>query len=92
MSRNELLLQGKVKATLKNFAFDLTFRIISYTVSATIGGFESDAKCTGSSLSPKAKSLIKKVRRGQRVVFTNVKAKGPDGKVRTLNGIIIKIK
>ncbi len=92
MSRNELLLQGKVKATLKNFAFDLKFKIISYTVSATIGGFESDAKCTGSRLSPKAKSLIKKVRRGQRVVFTNVKAKGPDGKVRTLNGIIIKIK
>ncbi len=92
IGRSTLLAQKFVRAELKNFAFDLKFKVTSFSVSATIGGFDQEKKSNSANITPAQKSIIKKVRKGGKVMFTNIKAKGPDGKTKKLNGIIFKVK
>jgi len=92
IGRSSLLAQKFVRAELKNFAFDLKFKVTGFNVSATIGGFDQEKKSNSSNITPAQKKIIKKVRKGGKVMFTNIKAKGPDGKSRKLNGIIFKVK
>ena len=92
IARSTLLAQKFVKAELKNFAFDLKFKVTSFTVSATIGGFDQEKKSNSANITPAQKNIIKKVRKGGKVIFNNIKAKGPDGKTKKLGGIIFKIK
>jgi len=75
-----------------DFDFDLTFTIKSYTVSAIIDGYEQSADVTGWRFSDKAKTIIGRIRPNQRVLITDIKAVGPDGSVRDLNDINIKVK
>ncbi len=92
IKKSILLAQSGVKADLKNFDFDLKFRVVSFTVSATIGGFEKSKKTSGARFSPEQTALMKKVRPGGKVYIENVKAKGPDGKVRDIGAIAFRIK
>ena len=92
MKRGTLMAQKFVKANLKNFAFDLKFKVKSFNVSASIGGFEQEKKSNGQTITQAQKNIIKKVKRGSKVMFTNIKAVGPDGKTKTLNAIVFKVK
>jgi len=84
--------QSGVKAELQNFDFDLKFRVVSFTVSATIGGFETSKKANGARFTPQQINLINKVRPGGKVYIENVKAKGPDGKIRNIGAIAFRLK
>lgn len=75
-----------------DFDFDLTFTIKSYTVSAIIDGYEQSDNVTGWRFSDKAKTIISRIRPNQRITIENIKAVGPDGSVRDLNDINIKVK
>jgi len=92
IKRSKLLAQKLVKAELKNFAFDLKFKVRSFNVSASIGGFEQEKKSNSSNITPAQKNIIKKVKKNGRVMFTNIKAVGPDGKTKKLNAIVFKVK
>jgi len=92
ISRGKLKAQKFVKAELKNFAFDLKFKVKSFNVSASIGGFEQEKKSNSANITPAQKNIIKKVKKGGRVMFTNIKAVGPDGKTKKLNAIVFKVK
>lgn len=92
IKKSILLAQSGVKADLKNFDFDLKFRVVSFTVSATIGGFEKSKKTTGARFSSAQLALMKKVRPGGKVYIENVKAKGPDGKIRNIGAIAFRLK
>jgi len=86
-----LAAQSGVAATLVNFDFDLKFNVLSFNVSANIGGFTQDAPSTSSYFTPQQLNLIKKVGKGKKVYIENVRAKGPDGIPRSLGSIAFKI-
>jgi gliding motility-associated protein GldM len=88
----ELSKAGGVKATLKNFDFDLDFVVTEFTVSAMLsGGFTKTEKSDGATYSKAQIDIISQLKNGQRVTFESIKAVGPDGKNRTLNSIVLKI-
>ncbi len=92
IEKNILLAQQGVKADLENFDFDLKFRIVGFTVSATIRGYEEEAKSRSARFTTQQRELMKKVGSGRKVYIENIKAKGPDGSIRDLATIAFKIK
>jgi len=82
----------RVNATLQNFDFDLKFKIVSHTISATIKGFDETAKGTGSRFNAKQKQIISKQNKNKRVIVDDIRASGPDGSVRRLGSLVYKVK
>ncbi len=82
----------EVKAELKNFVFDVSFQVTSFVVSTTKNGFlVSETVKSGSKLTKNAADLVKGVSRNGRIYVESVKAKGPDGRERSLNGVTLKM-
>ena len=82
----------EVKAELKNFVFDVSFQVTSFVVSTTKNGFlVSETVKRGSKLTKNAAELVKGVSRNGRIYVESVKAKGPDGRERSLNGVTLKM-
>lgn len=89
--RSELLAAQGVIAKMENFEFDLRFEVVSYTVSATIAGNFLEKECRGPALTADAKAVLEKVKPGQKVFVDNIKARGPDGTVRSLGALSFKV-
>lgn len=89
--KSQLIAQFGVIADLEDFAFDLKFNVISYDVILTVGGFDKIIKVAGWKFSGEVKNYFKKLRKGQQVSIINIKAKGPDKKVRKLSPIVLKV-
>ncbi|MBQ3635753.1 MAG: gliding motility protein GldM [Bacteroidales bacterium] len=82
---------AKVAAVLENFVFDVKFDVTEFVVSTTKGGFLVDQKNVGSSLQKPTQDLIKGVPRKGKIFVESVKAKGPDGRERRLNGVSLTV-
>lgn len=89
--RKNLLAAAGVIAKMENFEFDLRFDIVSYQVSATIRGNVVEEACRGPALSSNAKKIIGELKSGQKLYLEKIKAKGPDGTVRDLGTIALKV-
>ena len=76
---------------MENFEFDLRFDIISYQVSATVRGNVVEQPCRGPALSGNAKKIIGELKSGQKLYLEKIKAKGPDGTIRDLGTIALKV-
>lgn len=91
VKRTDLIAAQGVLAKMENFEFDLRFDVVSYTVSTTIGGNLLEKECKGPALSSDAKEVLSKVRTGQKIYIENIKVKGPDGTIRTLGTLSLKV-
>lgn len=92
IEKNVLAAQAGVFAEMENFDFDLKFNIIEFTLSTTDrGGYFIGEKTEGSTFTPAQYNLIDNLRRNSRVNIEDVKAVGPDGKVRNLPPIVFEI-
>lgn len=91
IERSSLLAQMVVQADLENFDFDAKYVVTEFTVSANIGGFAQDVTVKSNKISDAQRNIIKSVQKGTRVIFTGIKATGPDGRSRELNDIVLKI-
>ncbi|MFP4023652.1 MAG: gliding motility protein GldM [Thiohalospira sp.] len=92
IEKNVLAAQAGVFAEMENFDFDLEFKIIEFTLSTTDrGGYFIGEKAEGSTFTPAQYNLINNLRRNSRVNIEDVKAVGPDGKVRNLPPIVFEI-
>ncbi len=91
VKRNEVNAAQGVIAKMENFEFDLKFDVVSYTVSTTIGGNLLEKECRGPFLSEDAKTVLGKVKTNQKIFIENIKAKGPDGTVRSLGTLSFKV-
>src|SRR6056297_546334 len=92
IEKNVLAAQAGVFAEMENFDFDLEFKIIEFTVSTTDrGGYFIGEKADGSTFTQAQYDLINNLRRNSRVNIEDVKAVGPDGKVRNLPPIVFEI-
>lgn len=88
IAKNILLLQFGVTAQMpEDFDFDLTFKVISFTVSASVGGFSQDLPAKSNKFTTQQKALIENLQRGDKIYITDIKAIGPDGSPRPLSTI-----
>lgn len=91
IDRNTLLAQMVVLADLENFDFDAKFTVTEFTVSASIGGFTQDVSVKSNKISDAQKNIIRNVKKGDKLYFTDIKAVGPDGKPRDLSTVVFKV-
>jgi hypothetical protein len=80
--------QDYCRAELDNFEFDAHFSVVSATVYFSGANFREVEKgfITSSSFKP-IKNLMARCLPGTRVVFDDIKVKGPDNIIRTIQGI-----
>ncbi|MEO6902727.1 MAG: gliding motility protein GldM [Bacteroidia bacterium] len=91
VSKGELANAGGVIPKLEDFVFDLKFPVISWNMSIFINGAYADYSAQGPSASSQMKSLLEKVKPGQKVLIENVRVQAPDG-VRKITGCVLKVK
>ncbi|MFO7868400.1 MAG: gliding motility protein GldM [Bacteroidales bacterium] len=85
ISRGELQAATRVDARMKDFDFDLTFRVQSFKVTAKVGQYFVEESASNSRISHQMKQQIfNKLSRGSRLYFEDIVAQGPDGKARNL--------
>ncbi len=91
MAQTTLAAMSGVSATLEDFVFDLRFVVTSFTVNASIGGFDESSKSNSYRFTPKQKQIIRKAKRRQRVTIEDIRARAPDGTIRRLPSIVFKL-
>ncbi len=82
---------GLIPRMPADFDFNLNFVITSFKLSGIAKGDVVDFAGTGNNMTNQMKEFIRGVRKGQKVFFEDIYAKGPDGKNRKLNSIVITI-
>lgn len=91
IASSTLKAQIGVVADLKNFDFDTRFVVTSYEISMIPkrGELQGPFKSSGPYLNKDRDiiDLIKRSKPGDRVFIEDIKARGPDGRIRTLNPI-----
>lgn len=92
MTKAELQGQSGVFARMDNFDFDLKFQVISFVMSMSINGVFVEKKSTGPGITPEMKSMLAGAKPGNKVFFEQVTVKGPDGTMRKIPGVNIKVK
>jgi hypothetical protein len=92
IDKNLLMAQtGVVAAMPPDFDFQLTFTVVSFNVTAVVGGYEQIQPSNSNMLTQQQKNLINGLRPGQKVYFEDVIARGPDGTNRNLGTLSFKL-
>ena len=91
IDRNLLMAQMVLNADLENFEFDAQFRVIEFTVSASIHGFLREETSKSNRITDAQKEIFRSANKGDKIYFQDIKAVGPDGKPRDLTTLYFKI-
>jgi len=79
-------------AKMKNFDFELKYKVTSFDLAVDVGGgVYQTLKSKNNRLTPNMKKYLKKAKKGQRIIFENVKAKSPKTPVEKIPGITLKV-
>jgi gliding motility-associated protein GldM len=90
IDKNTLVASGGVNAELEDFLFDMRYGVTQFNVMAITTAGERSAAATSPAFTDQQKQLINSLTKGQRVMVTGIKARGPDG-VKDLRDIIFTI-
>ncbi len=91
ITKNELMVEQGVFADIPDFDFDMKFKVLSFVVSTSKGGFMVDKATTGAKFTQEQRDLFNGLTRGSRLYIDNIVAKGDDGLTRNLSAISFKI-
>jgi len=91
IDKNIFLAAGAIIPDMKNFEYDIYFRVTSYTFATLLNGVWIPKNVIGHHFTPEIIKLIKYAQPNQKFFFENIVAKGPDGTIRTLNPIYLEI-
>jgi gliding motility-associated protein GldM len=92
IAKNVLVAQSGVVATMpEDFDFDLTFQVTEYKVVSIVGGFVRDVSVKGNRFTQEVRDFINGLNKGMPIYFEDIKAVGPDGSVRPLSSINLKL-
>jgi len=80
----ELKAAGFMAAILENFDFQANFSVLSFEFGASIDGKYQLVQNQGARFSDAMLPLLSRLKPGSRVVFSDIKAGGPDGNIQTL--------
>ena len=93
VAKNELAAAlGVVAEMPKDFDFDMKFTVTSFTLAATIRGFNQEESSRNQMFTDGQKRILSNLQSGSVVSIINIKAVGPKGDPRELNDLVIKIK
>jgi len=84
VSLGEIKSAGYLSAVLEGFDFQANFSIISFEFGANVGGLYKTAQVNGNRFDSAVNALLNQVKPGGKIFFGDIKARGPDGSVRTL--------
>jgi hypothetical protein len=76
---------------MENFDFDLQFKVMEFTISTTVQGFQRFASSKSNQITEEQRNLLRNLNKGQNVYFEDIKAIGPDGVPRDLSTVKLKI-
>lgn len=91
-TKNQLAAIGGVGAEIPGFDFDVKFPVQSFLFSANVKGILKEFQCNGPGMSSEARSVLMSLNSGGKAFFENIKVKAPDGTIRTLATVSIKVK
>lgn len=94
-SREELIAAGGLMVPLEDFDFEgYKYTVVSYDFYTIIGGdIKRSNNNKGSKFSSDVQDFINASRRGQRLIFENIRVKGSDGEERPLkSSVVVEIK
>ncbi|MGB6036709.1 MAG: GldM family protein [Cryomorphaceae bacterium] len=91
VKKSELTAALGVIADLKDFVFDLNYPIRSFDIAVTNGADVKILSSSSNRLTAEQKELLRETRRNQTVSVENIKATAPDGTIRKLGGITLRI-
>ncbi len=80
VAKSLILAQTGVLAKMKDFAFDVKYKVTKFTVSSVKGGFLTSEDSKSSNLTAAQKALLSGLSRGSKFYIENIEAEGPDGK------------
>ncbi|HXB39109.1 MAG TPA: gliding motility protein GldM [Bacteroidia bacterium] len=83
---------GAVAAKLEGFDFEANFIVTSFEFTAIVKGQPVSYTGNGPSMTSDMKAALGKVATGSKIFIDNVKAKGPDGSLRNIPGVTLKVK
>jgi hypothetical protein len=89
--RATAMAQMGVFAILPDFDFDIQYEVTGFTFLYNDKGNSYEQPSTTNNLTAQQKDLISKVTRGKDLIFKDIKAKGPDGKIKDLLPIILRV-
>ena len=94
IAKDELQAAGGIIPDMGDFEFgDFQYNVVSYTLATLVGGdYKSTGTVRGGVFNQEVNDMIKSAKKGQKLFFENIQAKGPDGVTRALNPINIEIK
>jgi len=91
ISKGTAIAMNEVYAVMKDFEFDLIFKVTGFTMSFP-GNFGTFAKnSTNSKLTPEQLAEVKKLTRGQKLIIENITVLTPAGKTIGVNPIVLTI-
>jgi gliding motility-associated protein GldM len=91
VGREMLMASALIPRMPADFDFDLNFVITSFTFSGNRKGDVIDYKGTGNRLTEDMKNFIRECKTRSKIFFEDIYAKGPDGKNRKLNSIVLTV-
>jgi gliding motility-associated protein GldM len=91
IAKDQLVAANGIIPVMKDFDFEMTFTITSFTMTINCGGDLIEYKSVGNKLSPSVISKIQKAAKGTKVYFEDIMVAGPDGVSRTLAPINLKL-
>lgn len=85
--------QAGVGAGIKDFPFELQYKVTRFTLSAdTDEGYIDDAPCTGNVWSNEARRILNNLKANKTVTIDDIYATGPDGRSQKLPSLVYYIK
>lgn len=92
MTKAELQSQAGVFARIENFPIDVKFTVVSFVLAMNINGVDVEKKANGPGMTADMKSMLAGARVGTRVIVEQVTVQGPDGTLRKIPGVVLKVK
>ena len=93
LSKADLMAEDGIFADLKDFDFDLKFKVMQFDVNLSgAGGYVKLYKSTSNKFTTEQKDQFSKLSQGSLIYIDNIMAKGDDGSNRPLTPISFKIK
>ena len=85
--------QAGVGAGIKDFPFELSYKVNSFSISAdSDDGYIDEAACTGNTWSSEARRILNNLKAGKTVMIDNIYATGDDGRRQKLPSLVYYIK
>jgi gliding motility-associated protein GldM len=85
---------GSIGVDNTGFDFNAPFKVLDYTMITfnAPSGVSPEYKSSGSSLSPEGMSAIRKVKKGSKIYFENIRVQAPGGEIRDFPVIKVSVK